>query len=43
MYKFLAIILTFFASQSFAADTKFYFDKNFRAKDMKYVKIMLVD
>ena len=43
MYKLLAIILIFFASQSFAADTKFYFDKSFRAKDMKYVKIMLVD
>ena len=43
MYKFLTMILIFFASHSFAADTKFYFDKNFRAKDMKYVKIMLVD
>ena len=32
MYKLLAIILIFFASQSFVADTKFYFDKSFRAK-----------
>ena len=43
MRKLLLLILMFFASQSFAADSKFYFDKNFRAKDMKYVKIMLVD
>lgn len=43
MYKLLAMMFIFFASQSFAADTKFYFDKNFRAKDMKNVKIMLVD
>ena len=38
MYKLLAMMFIFFASQSFAADTKFYFYKNLRAKYKKNFK-----
>ena len=43
MHKLLLISLMFFASQAFAADSKFYFDNNFRANDMRYVKILVND